>query len=142
MSTILYVEDNFQNFRLVMRMLNAEDKNYVVERAEDGGSALARVAEVKPDLIFMDINLPDIDGMEITRQIKEKPEYASIPVIALTANAMVGDRERYLSEGCDDYLRKPISRTELRGVLDRFLPNGKDGAKSNGNGKNGSTPAE
>ena len=90
----------------------------------------------------MDINLPDIDGMEITRQIKEKPEYASIPVIALTANAMVGDRERYLSEGCDDYLRKPISRTELRGVLDRFLPNGKDGAKSNGNGKTASTPAE
>lgn len=141
MTKILYVEDNFQNFRLVMRMLSAEQKDYVVERAEDGGSALARVGEVQPDLIFMDINLPDLDGIEVTRRIKEKPEYADIPVIALTANAMVGDREKYLSQGCDDYLRKPISRTDLRAVLDRFLPNGKETAGANGNGKNGSAPA-
>jgi len=146
MAKILYVEDNFQDYRLVMRMWNAADKGYVVERAEDGTSALARVEEVKPDLIFMDINLPDVDGMEVTRQLKKKPEYAAIPVIALTANAMVGDREKYLSEGCDDYLRKPISRTDLRAVLDRYLPHGKEAARSNGNGtgkngKNGSTPA-
>jgi CheY-like chemotaxis protein len=142
MTKILYVEDNFQNFRLVMRMLSAEDRGYLVERAEDGGSALTRVSEVKPDLIFMDIDLPDLDGIEVTRQIKEKSEYAAIPVIALTANAMVGDREKYLSQGCDDYLRKPISRADLRDVLNRYLPNGKETVKSNGNGKNGSTPAD
>lgn len=137
MSKILYVEDNFQNFRLVMRMLRAEDASHEVERAEDGSSALDRVAEVQPDLIFMDINLPDIDGVEVTRRIREKPEYARIPVIALTANAMVGDREKYLDAGCDGYLQKPLSRTHLREVLEKFLPNGKAHAEASHNGSNG-----
>ncbi len=121
MSRILYVEDNFQNYRLVMRMLQAEQNGYEISRAEDGTSALKLAAEIRPDLILMDINLPDIDGLEVTRRIKANPDLKDIPVVALTANAMVGDRERYLAGGCDGYLGKPIARAELRAALQKFL---------------------
>lgn len=122
MPKILYVEDNFQNYRLVMRMLKLEKTDhYDVAQAPDGKSALSMAAEWIPDLILMDINLPDIDGMEVTRRLKADPALGHIPVVALTANAMVGDRERFLSAGCDAYLRKPISRDELRDVIGEFL---------------------
>jgi len=114
---ILYVEDNFQNYRLVMRMLSLEDKGYNVINAPNGESALRMASEDTPDLILMDINLPDIDGMEVTRRLKSDMGLRGIPVVALTANAMVGDRERYLEAGCDGYLRKPISRDELRETI-------------------------
>lgn len=121
MYKILYVEDNFQNYRLVMRMLQLEPVEYHVTQAPDGESGLRLVGEIAPDLIFMDINLPDMDGVEVTRRIKAHAEFQHIPIVALTANAMVGDRERYLGAGCDDYLRKPISRADLQGVLARHL---------------------
>jgi two-component system cell cycle response regulator DivK len=121
MSKILYIEDNFQNFRLVKRMIEL-DKNggHEVTQAPDGSSGLELAAELLPDLIFIDINLPDIDGVEVARRLKANAELGHIPLVALTANAMVGDRERYLDAGCDDYLRKPISRNELREVLAKF----------------------
>lgn len=121
MHKILYIEDNFQNYRLVMRMLQLEPDDYEVKQAVDGTTGLELVNEMVPDLIFMDINLPDIDGEEVTRRIKADPKLSTIPVIALTANAMVGDRERYLKAGCDDYLRKPISRADLKGMLKQHL---------------------
>lgn len=124
MHKILYVEDNFQNFRLVMRFLTLEKQQYDITQAPTGTDGLRLAKELKPDLILMDINLPDIDGVEVTRQIKAMPELKHIPVVALTANAMVGDQERFLSAGCDAYLRKPMSRADLHGVLIKYLANG------------------
>ncbi len=118
---VLYVEDNFQNFRLVMRML-ARSGEYELTQAPDGNHALEMVGDLNPDIILMDINLPDMDGMEVTRRIKANPDLQNIPVIALTANAMVGDREKFLAAGCDDYLRKPITRDELKTALVKHLP--------------------
>jgi len=132
MHKILYVEDNFQNYRLVMRFLTLEKQQYDITQAPTGNDGLRLAKELKPDLILMDINLPDIDGVEVTRQIKAMPELKHIPVVALTANAMVGDQERFLSAGCDAYLRKPMSRADLHGVLIKYLANGHVPAPADG----------
>lgn len=116
---ILYVEDNFQNKRLVRKVLSAH--GYTVLEADDGQTGIdIAVAEI-PDLILMDINIPGIDGIEATRIIKSYEQTAHIPIIALTANAMRGDRERFLSAGCDNYLPKPISTNDLLGVIFAYL---------------------
>lgn len=117
--TILYVEDNPQNMRLVRKML--QTGGYGMLEAMDGVSGLLIAAQEHPDLILMDINLPDIDGMEVTGRLKADPILSKIPIIALTANAMHGDRERFLTAGCDGYLAKPVSRTELLNTLSYFL---------------------
>jgi two-component system cell cycle response regulator DivK len=116
---ILYVEDNPQNMRLVRKMLTSA--GYQVIEAFDGFSGLQAVAEERPSLILLDINLPDIDGLEVTARIKSDPELALIPIVALTANAMHGDRERCLSEGCDGYIPKPITKNELLTTVAHFL---------------------
>lgn len=116
---ILYVEDNFQNKRLVRKILQAH--GYEVLEADDGLTGLELAFHEQPDLILMDISLPGIDGIEATRRLKAYPETDRIPVIALTANAMRGDRERFLAAGCDDYLAKPISTAELLDLLHRYL---------------------
>ena len=121
MNKILYVEENYQNFRLVMRFLTLEKQQYDISQAPTGNDGLRMADELKPDLILMDINLPDIDGVEVTRRIKENPSLKHIPVVALTANAMVDDQERFLTAGCDAYLRKPMSRADLHGVLVKYL---------------------
>lgn len=121
MSKILYVEDNYQNYRLIMRMLMLEQQQYELAQASTGADGLRLAAELKPDLILMDINLPDIDGAECTNLIKADPALKHIPVVALTANAMVGDKEKYLAAGCDGYMRKPITRGELQKVLNTFV---------------------
>jgi CheY-like chemotaxis protein len=123
---ILYIEDNYQNFRLLMRMLAAEKNGYEIYHAENGYSGLTMAEELGPDLIFVDINLPDIDGVEVTRRLKECGAFDHVPIVALTANAMVGDRERYLSSGCDGYLQKPLTRASLRETLTEFLSRGQD----------------
>jgi two-component system cell cycle response regulator DivK len=117
---ILCVEDNPQNMRLVRKMLGAA--GYSIVEASDGLSGLRVAEEEMPDLILMDINLPDIDGMEATQRLKSNSALASIPVIALTANAMPGDRERFLEAGCDGYLSKPITKTELLATVEHFIP--------------------
>lgn len=119
--TILYIEDNPQNMRLVRKMLTSA--GYHMLEAMDGISGLETTAQSLPDLILMDINLPDIDGMEVTARLKSDPSLAHIPVIALTANAMHGDRERFLAVGCDGYLAKPVSRNELLNTVAYFLQN-------------------
>ena len=119
MHRILYVEDNFQNKRLVRKILVA--KGFEVLEADDGESGVRMAASEMPDLILMDISIPGMDGIEATRLIKANPDTAHIPVVALTANAMRGDRERFLAAGCDDYLPKPISTPDLLRVIHENL---------------------
>src|SRR5258708_16410806 len=108
---VLYIEDNFQNKRLIKKVLQA--KGYEVLEAEDGLQGIALAARERPDLILMDINMPGMDGMEATSRLKSSPDLSHIPIIALTANAMRGDRERIMAAGCDDYLQKPVDNTKL-----------------------------
>lgn len=118
-SKILYVEDNPQNMRLVRKILTAA--GYQVIEAVDGLSGIATAASQMPDLILMDVNLPDINGLEATSRMKASPELATIPVIALTANAMHGDRENCLAAGCNGYLAKPVMKNELLNTIALFL---------------------
>ena len=116
---ILYVEDNFQNKRLVRKILSA--RGFEVLEADDGLTAVEIASKEHPDLILMDISLPGIDGVEATQRIKAYTGTARIPVIALTANAMRGDRERFIAAGCDDYLPKPISTSDLMAMIEKYL---------------------
>jgi len=116
---ILYIEDNPHNMRLVRKLLQSMGLNMI--EAMDGMKGLRMAAEHRPDLILVDINLPDIDGLEVVSRLKSDPALAHIPAVALTANAMHGDREHCLASGCDGYLAKPIARMELKTVLSHFL---------------------
>lgn len=116
---ILYVEDNHQNKRLVRKILAS--RGYDVLEAEDGHTGVEMALAELPDLILMDINIPGLDGIEATRMIKANSETNNIPVIALTANAMRGDKERFIAAGCDDYLPKPISMGDLVEMIQDYL---------------------
>lgn len=118
-TAILYIEDNPQNVRLVRKMLDTG--GYIVLEALNGRTGLKMAEEHVPALILMDINLPDIDGTEVAARIKANPKLQHIPIIALTANVMYGDRERFLEAGCDGYLAKPISRRELLDTVGYYL---------------------
>jgi CheY-like chemotaxis protein len=112
---ILYVEDNEDNiFMLKNRLARA---GYTVIIATDGAQGVAMAASERPDMVLMDLSLPVLDGWEATRQIKAAPETRHIPVIALTAHAMAGDREKALSAGCDDFDTKPIELPRLLGKI-------------------------
>jgi two-component system, cell cycle response regulator DivK len=116
---ILYVEDNVDNRTLVRRVLTAE--GYTIIEAVNATQALEILKNTTPNLILMDINMPDIDGYTLTSQIKGMPGLGSIPIIALTANVMRGDRERSLQAGCDGYIQKPIDIDALSEQIERFL---------------------
>ncbi|MEA3308836.1 MAG: response regulator [Chloroflexota bacterium] len=116
---ILYIEDNADNRMLVRRILTVED--YEVFEAERGAEGIDLAIRVKPDLILMDMNLPSVDGYELTRQVREIPELQGIPVIAMTANVMHGDREKTLEAGCDGYIPKPIDVDALPHQIKKFL---------------------
>lgn len=118
-TTVLYIEDNPQNMRLVRKILS--HAGYEFYEAIDGLSGIEAALSQAPDLILLDINLPDIDGLEVASRLRESDQFTNTPIIALTANAMVGDRERLLAGGCDDYLPKPVSRTELLNTLEWHL---------------------
>lgn len=117
--TILYIEDNPLNMRLVRKIL--VDMGYKTLEAPDGQTGLMIIINELPDLILVDVNLPDIDGLQVARLSKANPLTARIPIVALTANAMYGDRERCMDAGCDGYIAKPVARLELRNVLNHFL---------------------
>lgn len=118
--TIALVEDNADNRLLVQAIL---DDRYEVVEYETGQAALDGLAESVPDLVLLDISLPEMDGTEVLRRIRQDPRLASIPVIALTAHAMAGDRERFLGEGFDEYLTKPIvDDTVLLDAIESRLP--------------------
>ncbi len=116
---ILYIEDNPQNMRLVRKMLRVG--GYDMVEASDGMTGVTLAMSEHPDLILMDINLPDIDGMEATARLKAMHDMAHIPIIALTANAMHGDRERFTDAGCDGYLAKPVTKNELLNMIAYFM---------------------
>jgi two-component system, cell cycle response regulator DivK len=119
MAKILLVEDNEMNRDMLSRRLLR--KGYEVVMAVDGEQAVAMAQSEKPDLILMDMSLPVIDGWEATRQVKAAEASSRIPIIALTAHAMSGDRERALSAGCDDYDTKPIEMPRLLEKIDTLL---------------------
>jgi two-component system cell cycle response regulator DivK len=116
---ILYIEDNPENRMLMRRVLMAE--GYEVEEANDGQSGMQQAAERPPDLILMDINLPEIDGYEVTARLKQLPNMSGVPIIAVTANVMKGDREKTLAAGCDGYIQKPIDIDLLPSQIESFL---------------------
>ena len=116
---ILYIEDNLENRLLMRRVLMAE--GYVVEEASDGNDGLQQAAASPPDLILIDINLPEIDGYEVTARLKQLPILTGVPIVAVTANVMKGDREKTLAAGCDGYIQKPIDIDLLPSLLESFL---------------------
>jgi two-component system cell cycle response regulator DivK len=117
--TILYVEDNFENRNLIRRVLMAE--GYEMVEAMNGKQAIQRLDEGRIDLILMDINMPDMDGYTLTALIKSIDRFARIPIVAVTANVMRGDREKSLEAGCDGYIQKPIDIDILAQQIERFL---------------------
>ena len=116
---VLYIEDNPDNMTLVKRVLEIE--GYEVIEAGNGKDGLAQALNRRPDIIITDINLPDIDGYEITDALKKAKETAHIPVIAMTANVMKKDRESVIQAGCDGYISKPIDIDELPQQNENFL---------------------
>ena len=124
MKRIALIEDNPDN-RLLIQVLLSGTHHLV--SFESGTAALAGMKKARPDLILLDISLPEMDGTEVLRQLRSDPFLAHIPVIALTAHAMAGDREKYLALGFDDYITKPILDEEvlldaIQGVLERDAP--------------------
>ncbi|HEY2981589.1 MAG TPA: response regulator [Anaerolineales bacterium] len=117
--TILYIEDNRDNRSLVRRVLESE--GYAVTEAANAEDALTSLEVGSPDLILMDINMPGVDGYALTAKIKSVPDYTQIPIIAMTANVMRGDRERSLEAGCDGYIQKPIDIDVLAQQIERFM---------------------
>ena len=120
MSKLLLVEDNEMNRDMLSRRL--QRRGYEVVIATDGEEGIGLAASESPDLILMDMSLPVVDGWEATRRLKADPNTNSIPVIALTAHAMSGDREKAIEAGCDDYDTKPVEFSRLLGKIQGFLP--------------------
>ena len=113
---ILYVEDNDDNVYMLKNRLSRA--GFIVVVATDGAQGVAMAASERPDLILMDLTLPDINGEEATRRIKADPATKRIPIIALTANAMISDRERAFAAGCDDFDTKPVDMPRLLGKIE------------------------
>lgn len=116
---VLVIEDNRDNMTLVTDMLEMLD--YEVISAKDGQTGIDLALSTNPDLILMDLSLPVIDGWAVTYRLKQNPDSQDIPIIALTAHAMTGDRERALKAGCNDYIAKPINMPELKIKIAKFL---------------------
>lgn len=118
-ATILYIEDNPENRLLVRRILTVE--GYEILEAGNATQAFDIIHSRSPDLILMDINLPEMDGYTLTARLKAIPKLDHIPIVALTANVMRGDRERTLEAGCDGYIQKPVDVDALPLQISRFL---------------------
>ncbi len=117
--TVLVVEDNDLNMKLFHDLLEAH--GYNILQTKDGMEALRMARDHRPDLILMDIQLPEVSGLEVTKWIKEDDELKSIPVVAVTAFAMKGDEEKIREGGCEAYIAKPISVTNFLETVGRFL---------------------
>jgi two-component system cell cycle response regulator DivK len=120
---ILYVEDNDDNIYVLENRLTRAGFNVMIAR--DGAQGVTMASVEQPDLILMDLSLPVLDGWEATRRIKAAPETRHIPVIALSANAMAGDREKALAAGCDDFDTKPLELPRLLGKIRALAPEGR-----------------
>ncbi|MEP7083935.1 MAG: response regulator [Betaproteobacteria bacterium] len=119
---ILYVEDNDDNIYMLERRLRRAGFDVLIAR--DGAQGVAMAGAEQPALILMDMGLPVLDGWEATRRIKAAPETKHIPVIALTANAMAGDKEKAIAAGCDDFDTKPVELPRLLGKMQALMPGG------------------
>jgi two-component system cell cycle response regulator DivK len=117
--TILYIEDNPDNRLLVKRILLAN--NYTLLEAKDAANALKILEDAHPDLILMDINMPEMDGYTLTTKIKSMPRFEHTPILAVTANVMRGDKEKTLEAGCDGYIQKPLDIDQLTREIERFI---------------------
>ena len=118
-ATILYIEDNSDNRKLVRRVLEVE--GYSVIEATNGVEAMQCLESGGVDLTLMDINMPEVDGYTLTARIKSMPQFSKLPIVAVTANVMRGDRERSLQAGCDGYIQKPIDIDTLSQQIERYL---------------------
>ena len=119
MTKILLVEDNEENWDILSRRLGR--RGYEVVLAHDGTQAVARAVAERPDLILMDMNLPELDGWAATRQIRLIEAMRAVPIIAVTAHDMTGDREKSLEAGCDDHHPKPVDLTRLLAQIETLL---------------------
>jgi CheY-like chemotaxis protein len=119
MKTILIAEDNAVNRELLRELL--ELRSYTVVEACDGSEALLRIEESKPDAVLLDLGMPVLDGFGTISKLRKNPSFASLPVLAVTAYAMQGDRQRVLDSGFDGYLSKPIDPAALDQELERLL---------------------
>ena len=116
---ILIVEDNLQSMRLIEMTLKA--KGYTLLEAFDGEEAIEVAVRERPDLVILDIQLPKMSGLEVTKKLRETPGFAHTPIIAITAYAMKGDKEKVIDAGCDLHLSKPINTRELPALIAQML---------------------
>jgi two-component system cell cycle response regulator DivK len=119
MARVLYIEDNQSNRLLVLRVLTAE--GHTVLEAEDGPTGLQVAQRERPDLVLVDINMPEMDGYEVAARLRALSELDRVPIIALTANVLRGDRQRSLESGCDGYIQKPLDVDLLPSQIEGFL---------------------
>lgn len=124
--TILVVDDNADNRDLTQILLESE--GFAVRLAEDAPQALQAIQAEQPDLILMDIQLPGIDGLELTRRMRQNPSLQDVVIVALSAYAMASDKERARAAGCDGYITKPIDTRTLGGTVRRYLESGRGAA--------------
>jgi CheY-like chemotaxis protein len=117
---LLYIEDNEDNLYMLTLWFDVLG-GYEIISAPDGAAGIAMAAAERPDLILMDLNLPEIDGWEATQRLKADPATRDIPIIALTAHAMAGDREKAIATGCDDFETKPVEFDRLLAKIERVL---------------------
>jgi len=116
---VLVVEDNDMNMQLVEFLL--EEEGFEIVKATSGEEALLSIAQTVPDLILMDIHLPGLDGLSVVREMKNDPRTKCVPILALTAHAMRGDRDRFLDAGCDGYISKPIDVKTFVPAIQSYL---------------------
>ena len=119
MAKVLYIEDNLTNRLLVLRVLTAE--GHTVLEAGNGLDGLDIARRERPDLILIDINMPDLDGYEVAARLRALGEPGQVPIVAVTANVLRGDRERSLEAGCDGYIQKPLDVDLLPSQVEAFL---------------------
>ena len=117
--TVLCVEDNPTNMLLVSRVVEAE--GHILVKAEDSDTALQVLEKGIPDIILLDVNLPGMNGLDLAKVIRTELKYTEVPIIAITANVLVGDKERTIEAGCDDYLPKPLDIRKLRELMKTYL---------------------
>lgn len=118
---VLIVDDIPETRDHLTKLLGFESDIEVVGAAASGGEALELATRLLPDVVLMDINMPDMDGYALTAQIRKTPGFAAVPIIAVTANVMRGDREKSLEAGCDGYIQKPIDIDLLSQQIERFM---------------------
>lgn len=118
-SRILYIEDNLDSRVLIRRVLEAE--GYAVLEAANGLEGLHQAEANAPHLVLIDINMPDVDGYTVTAKLREMPQLVGVPIVAVTANVMKGDREKTLAAGCDGFIPKPVDIDQLPAIISRFL---------------------